>query len=323
MDNRDKILEFVKTKGPVLPVHISKEIGSNILMASAHLAELTASSRLKISTIKVGSSPLYYLPGQEEMLQKYTTNMNDKEKKAFDLLNQNKILMDAEQEPVIRVALREIKDFAIPLNVNYNNNKEIFWKWYLINNDEAEQLIKSKLQIFEKPAEKKIDEKATEIEEQQKTEEKPIQQIQKQLKEKKESDASELGDERARVELSHVTRTRSQVTRKYKPREKEDHFLNNLIKFFEKNKINVINTDIIKKNSEIDFIVELPSVVGNLQYYCKAKNKNRISDSDLSSAYVKGQLKRLPVIVISEGELSTKAQEMLSKELNNLTFKKI
>jgi hypothetical protein len=298
MDNRDKILEFVKVKGPVLPVQISKEIGSNILMASAHLAELTASSRLKISTIKVGSSPLYYLPGQEVMLQKYTTNMNDKEKKAFDLLNQNKILRDAEQEPVIRVALREIKDFAIPLNVNYNNNKEIFWKWYLINNDEAEQLIKSKLQIFEKPTEKKIDEKATEIKEQQKTEEKPIQQIQKQLKEKKE-------------------------IRRYKPREKEDHFLNNLIKFFEKNKINVINTDIIKKNSEIDFIVELPSVVGNLQYYFKAKNKKRISDSDLSSAYVKGQLKRLPVIVISEGELSTKAQEMLSKELNNLTFKKI
>lgn len=298
MDNRDKILEFVKDKGPVLPVQISKEIGSNILMASAHLAELTASGRLKISTIKVGGSPLYYLPGQEAILQKYTTNMNDKEKKAFDLLNQNKILRDSEQEPVIRVALREIKDFAVPLNVNYNNNKEIFWKWYLTSNDEAEQLIKSKLQIFEKPMEKKTDEKTAETKEQQKTEEKPIQQIQKQLKERRE-------------------------IRKYKPREKEDNFLNNLTKFFEKSKINVVSTEVVKKNSEIDFVVEIPSVVGNLQYYCKAKNKKRISDSDLSGAYVKGQLKRLPVIVISEGELSAKAQEMLGRELNSLTFKKI
>ena len=303
METRDKILEIVKGKGPVLPVQIAKEIGSNILMASAHLAELTASNRLKISAIKVGGSPLYYLSGQEAMLQKFTANMNDKEKKAYDSLNQDKILRDTEQEPVIRVALREIRDFAIPLNVNHDNNREIFWKWYLTSNDEAEKIIKEKLQILEKPIEKKIDEgsieklQKQEIKEQQ-MEEKPVQQIQKQLKEKKES-------------------------KKYKPREKEDNFLNSITKFFEKNKINIVNTEIIKKNSEMDFIVEIPSVVGTLQYYCKAKNKKRISDSDLSNAYVKGQLKRLPALVLSPGELSAKAQEMMGKELSNLTFKKI
>ena len=298
METREKIVELVKQKGPVLPVQISKEIGSNILMASAHLAELTASKRLKISTIKVGGSPLYYLEGQEEMLQKYIGSMNDKEKKAYDSLQQNKILRDIEQEPVIRVALREIKDFAIPLNVNYNNSKEIFWKWYLINNEEAEQLIISKLDI-QKPIEKKIEQEVIQKREiQEKIEEKPIQAAQKQLKEKKE-------------------------IKKYKPREKEDDFLNGITKFFEKNKINIISSEVIKKNSEIDFIVELPSVVGNLQYYCKARNKKKISDSDLSNAYVKGQFKKLPVIVISPGDLSSKAQEILAKELNNITFKKI
>lgn len=302
METRDKILELVKAKGPVLPVQISKEIGSNILMASAHLAELTASNRLKISTIKVGGSPLYYLPGQEPMLQKFTGNMNDKEKKAFDLLNQNKVLRDSEQEPVIRVALREIKDFAVPLNVIHNDNKEIFWKWYLTSNEEAENLIKQKLEILEKPIEKII-EKTDEIIQKQEAKEqkigqKPIETTQKQIKQKKEP-------------------------KKYKPRDKEDHFLNDIMEFFERNKISVISTDTIKKNSEIDFIVEIPSVVGNLQYYCKARNKKRISDSDLSQAYVKGQLKRLPVIVLSPGELSAKAQEMIGKELSNLTFKKI
>ena len=286
METRDKILEFVKLTGPVLPVQISKEIGSNILMASAHLAELTANNKLKISTIKVGGSPLYYLQGQEAMLQKFTANMNDKEKKAFDLLQQNKILRDSEQEPIIRVALRAIKDFAIPLNVNYNNNREIFWKWYLASNEEAEQLIKSKLEI-EKPVEKKIEEKI-----------------------EKEEAAEKIGQKPKEI-------------KKYKPREIEDNFLKDIIKFFEKNKINVISTETIKRNSEIEFIVEIPSVVGNLQYYCKAKNKKRISDSDLSNAYVKGQLKRLPVLVVSTGDLSTKAEEMIGKELNNVTFKKI
>ncbi|MBI2659322.1 hypothetical protein HYX05_04470 [Candidatus Woesearchaeota archaeon] len=297
METRERIVEIVKAKGPVLPVQVSKEIGTNILMASAHLAELTASKRLKISTIKVGGSPLYYLQGQEEMLQKYTANMNDKEKKAFDLLSQSKILRDAEQEPVIRVALREIKDFAIPLNVTHNDNKEMFWKWYLADNEEAESLIKQKLQILEKPIEKKAEEKIQkDIKEQ-----KPIESIQKQLKERKEP----------------------KEARKYKPRDKEDSFLKDIMKFFEKNRINVISSEIIKKNSEIDFLVELPSVVGNLQYYCKARNKKKISDSDLSNAYVKGQFKKLPVIVLSPGELSSKAQEILAKELNNITFKKI
>lgn len=292
METRDKILELIKVKGPVLPSQISKEIGSNILMASAHLAELTASGKLKISTLKVGGSPLYYLSGQEDMLQRFTSNLNDKEKKAYDLLQQNKILRDSEQEPVIRVALREIKDFAIPLNVNFNSNKEIFWKWQLATDAEAEQLIKSKLGI-EKQEEKKIEE--------QKEEPKKVEQ--QQLK--------EIADKQKK-------------SKEKKPRkEKEDDFLINITRFFEKNRIKVINSEIIKKNSEIDFIIEIPSVVGNLQYYCKAKNKKRISDSDLSNAYVKGQLKRLPVIVLSTGELSTKAREMLGKDLNNLTFKQI
>ena len=295
METRDKILEIVKSKGPVLPVQIAKEIGSNILMASAHLAELTASKRLKISTIKVGGSPLYYLPGQESILQKFTSNMNDKEKKAFDLLNQNRVLRDSEQEPVVRVALREIKDFAFPLNVTHNNNKEIFWKWYLTPNEEAEQLIKERLQILEKIVERKIEKQKQEIK--GKIEEKPVEAVKKETKPKE--------------------------VRKYKPRGKEDNFLKDVMKFFEKNNINVISSDIIKKSSEIDFLVEIPSVVGNLQYYCKAKNKKRISDSDLSNAYVKGQLKRLPVIVLSPGELSAKAHDMIGKELNNLTYKKI
>ncbi len=297
METRDRILEIIGVKGPVLPVQIAKEIGINILMASAHLAELTASRKLKISTIKVGSSPLYYLPGQEATLQKYTENMNDKEKKAYDSLNNSKVLRDSEQEPVIRVALREIKDFAIPLNVNYNNSKEIFWKWYLTSNEEAEQLIKSKLEIIEKPIENRIEEKRAE-----KIEKAEPQQIESSKKEIKQ---------------------KSKETRKYRLRDKEDAFLKEITKFFERNKISVISSETIKRNSEMDFIVEIPSVVGNLQYYCKAKNKKRISDSDLSNAYVKGQLKRLPVLFVSSGDLSAKAQEAIGKELSNLTFKKV
>jgi len=308
MDNRDKIIDFVKMKGPVLPIHISKLIGTDTVMASAHLAELTATKKMKISAIKVGGSPLYYLTGQEAMLLKYTSNLNDKELKALDLLKENKILRDSEQAPVIRVALREIKDFAMPLNVKYSDTSEIFWKWFLVSDEEAGKIIKSKLDVVEK--EGKIDVKEEvqqkEIPAEKKAEEKPMEKVQQQL----EKTMEKTLQEKAKI-------------RKLKESLKEDEFMKNIMKFFEKNKISIINTEIIKKNSEVDFVIEIPSVMGNLQYYCKAKNKKRISDSDLSNAYVKGQFKKLPVIVLSPGELSAKAEEMMKKELNNLTFKQV
>ncbi len=313
MDNRDKIIDFVKMKGPVLPIHISKLIGTDMVMASAHLAELTATKKMKISAIKVGGSPLYYLAGQEAMLLKYTSNLNDKELKALDLLKENKILRDYEQVPVIRVALREIKDFAMPLNVKYSDTSEIFWKWFLVSDEEAGKIIKSKLDIAEKGDKIEVKEETKiqpeikkEIPIEKKIEEKPIEKVQQQLRETMEKPLQE----KAKI-------------RKPKESSKEDEFMKNIMKFFEKNNISIINTEIIKKNSEIDFLIEIPSVMGNLQYYCKAKNKKRISDSDLSNAYVKGQFKKLPVIVLSPGELSAKAQEMINKELNNLTFKQI
>ena len=313
METRERIVEIVKAKGPVLPVQVSKEIGMNILMSSAHLAELTASQRLKISSLKVGGSPVYYLAGQEAMLQKFTGNLNDKEKKAYDLLIQNKILRDSEQEPVIRVALREIRDFALPLNVKYSNSSEIFWKWYLLTDDEASKLIKSKLNIAEEPEKKKEEKPA----------EKKIEALQKQRENTAEKQAKEKVEKSQKQLKETITEKPQEKARLRKPKQKEDEFLKDINKFFERNKINIISSEVIKKNSEIDFVIEIPSVVGNLQYYCKAKNKRRISDSDLSNAYVKGQFKKLPVLVLSNGDLSAKAHEMISKELNNLAFKKI
>jgi len=309
MDFRDKIIDFVKMKGPVLPIQISKLISMDMVMASAHLAELTATKKMKISSIKVGGSPLYYLSGQEEMLLKYISNLNDKELKALELLKENKVLRDSEQAPVIRVALREIKDFAMPLNVKYSDTSEIFWKWFMVSDEEAGKIIKSKLDIGEKEVQQKQAETAQKQREtlfEKKIEEKPMEKAQQQLK-----------------NAAKKPSKKKIKTKKPKESAKEDDFVKDIMKFFEKNKINITSTEIVKKNSEIDFVIEIPSVMGNLQYYCKAKNKKRISDSDLSNAYVKGKFKKLTVIILSPGELSAKADEMIKKELNNLTFKQI
>ena len=92
MEISEKILSIVKTKGPILPVGIAKEINTNILMASAYLSELVSNKKIKITYIKVGGSPLYYVDGQEHKIQNFQGNLHEKESKTYDLLKKNKLL---------------------------------------------------------------------------------------------------------------------------------------------------------------------------------------------------------------------------------------
>jgi hypothetical protein len=145
---KGKIISILRRNGPGLPVHIAKEIESSILFTSAFLSELASEKKIKISYMKVGNSPLYYLSGQESLLEKFSHYLKSKEKDAFVLLKEKKIIKDSEQDPAIRVALREIKDFAVP----FKKNDEIFWRYFTIPTTE--------FKITEKP--KKIEKKKKE-----------------------------------------------------------------------------------------------------------------------------------------------------------------
>lgn len=288
MDTNETILAIVREKGPILPVHVSKEINDNILMTSARLSELLTAKKIKISNLKVGGSPLYYFSGQEGKLQNFVDNLGDLEKKAYSLLENNLVLKDSAQEPAVRVALRQIKDFAIPLQVNYQNKTEIFWKWYLVDNKEVEVSIKNILSKKEEIT-------------QEKALQKPKQEPKKEIPEELKKD---------------TTKEPKKIIDKVS-------FLKEINNFFDKSKISIIENTKTKKNSEIDFIIGLQTTIGNIKYFCKSKNKKKINDADLSSAVIQAQSKNLPLLFLTNGILTKKAQEMLSNELKNITFKKI
>ena len=150
---KEKILLTFKSRGPCLPVEIAKETGLSILFASAFLSEFLSEKKIKISDMKVGGSPLYFLSGQEPMLEKYSNYLKSKEKDAFILLKEKKILEDKKQEPSIRVALREIKDFAIP----FRKNEEIYWRYFVFPEEDIRNYFKEKKEVVkEKKSEVKI-----------------------------------------------------------------------------------------------------------------------------------------------------------------------
>jgi len=293
VDIKDSILQFMGVKGPVLPADIAKHIDSNILMASAHLSELSSNGKLKISNIKVGGSPLYFIPGQESQLQNFADNLHEKEKKAYDMLLQGKVLRDKELDPVIRVALRAIKDYAVPLQVNFQGVSEIFWRWYLLTNKEAEELIKPLLKGTTK---EKVEQPG---------------ELQKKI------DPGSAGQNVQKA----VEQPAKRIVKK-KPKIDGNLFLGNVSAYFNKNNVNILSKEVIRK-TEIDFIVQVPSAVGTLEYYCKAKNKKKINDTDLASAFAQGQLRKLPVLLVTNGELTKRAKEMLQKDFKGMGIKQI
>src|SRR3989344_2304431 len=138
---KERILEVIKQNGPEFPVRVAKATGGNNIFTAAFMSELVSEQKLKISNMRVGSSPLYYIVGQEEQLQKYSDHLNHKEKEAFKLIKQKEILLDIEQEPAIRVALRSIKDFAIPIKIRDGGEEKIFWKIHTLSNGKAKEII--------------------------------------------------------------------------------------------------------------------------------------------------------------------------------------
>jgi len=145
-ETQEKIINILKEKGPSLPIQIAKEIGISSLFISAFLSELTNEKKVKISHLKVGGSPLYFLEGQEEKLEPFHKYMHPRESEAFLLLKKKKVLKDSEQEPAIRVALRSIRDFSI----GFKKQDEIYWRYMLAPESEISKSSQKKVKLNKK-----------------------------------------------------------------------------------------------------------------------------------------------------------------------------
>ncbi|HII66024.1 TPA: hypothetical protein HA295_04575 [Candidatus Woesearchaeota archaeon] len=314
MDNRESILSFIRQNGPILPAKVAKHLGVSLLMGSAHLAEMTATGKLKSTWLKIGGSPLYYIPGQEEQLEKFSDNLNEKERRAYALLKENRVLRDKDLEPLERVSLRNIKDFSFPLTVTYEGGEEIFWRFHSVPGEEAEKAIALYLKPEEKPEEKEAAQEPVQ------KEEKAATAVERPKRERKQRQATlpaapvEAASVSAPLPLSPITQ------QAVLPPSSE--FDQSITTYFTKNNIEIVSKAVIKKNADIEYVIHIPSAFGQLEYLCRAKNKRKLSDGDLSTMAVQGQLRKLPVIILSPGELGKKAAEMLPS-LKGVTYHRL
>lgn len=302
---KEKIIEFIRSNGPSLPVQIAKHTGLSILFASAFLSELFGEKRIRMSYLRVGSSPLYFLDEQEDQLEKFSQYLKSKNKEAFNLLKEKKILKDSEQHPAIRVALREIKDYAF----SFHKDEEIFWRYFLFGEEEVrsyfEQGINQEKEIV---PEKEIVEKVQE--EENKEKEQDMLNIFPEKKETIEEIKKEI------TQKKKITKIKSSKNKSPKKNDKKnENFFNKIKEFLNKKQVELL--DIISfKNDEAIIRVNKSGIQEIFFFY----NKKKITDKELLNSFKKIENNKLKHSIFFFGEPSKKIKELIDsiKNLSDL-----
>ncbi len=288
---KERIVSFIEQKGPSLPVQIASYISSSPIFASAFLSELYAEGRLKLSNMRVGSSPLYYLKGQEPQLENFVSHLNHKEKEAFFLLKEKKMLEDEKQEPAIRVAIRQIKDFAIPVKVRINEESKFFWRHFLLPENEIKEVVLSFL-----PPEKR--------------------------EERKDIKAEAKKDENKIIESQVVADSKEVKEKKKKAKQKEYNFCQKIKDYLIVKDIELLEI-INERKKDFSAKVRIDTLFGKQEYYLAAKDKKKISQDDITLALQKAQTEKMPALLISPGEIDNKAINFVKDFRNLIKFDKI
>src|SRR3989338_6434911 len=311
LETKERILEIIKSRGPSLPVHVSSELKISMLFASAFLSELLSERKIKISHMKAGGSPLYFVPGQEPMLENSSRYLHSKEKDAFIMLKENSVLEDEKMLPAIRVALRDIKDFAFPLPVETPlAEKRLFWRFLTTSEDEAREAIAKMTAKKEKPKQVKAEDK----EKKEEKAEKPEEKDEVKLKPKETTKTT-------KEEKPLITLKEKKPEKLKKPAEKSDFSLKAL-KFLDDNKIELLE-EMESKRKDFSARIRIESDFGKIEFLAVFKDKKKIGEDDLTVALHKAQSIKLPVLLVSTGEPDKKAQAYLEIWKNMVKFKKM
>lgn len=330
--DREEVLKIIKQHGPLLPLEVKRHLGKgDTTIVGATLSELAHHGKVKISNVKRGSSPFYYDPNNPASLEKVAKDLGEKDYRTFQLLKEKKVIRVDQVDPLTRVGLGIIKDYSIQLKVQHQGQEIIFYQYYLVSDEEAHKIIKELL------TGKKAEEIEKEIESNNKNDSlvtsAPLTEAQSKSEENKENTL--LPDT---TKVHKVPKIKKIIQKKIeKPVQKrltdskeninqiatDDDFLKRLQRYCNKKNIIIIEYDILRKNSDIDLVITVPTALGKVDYYCKAKSKKKSNDGDVASALLIAQQKRLPCVYLTTGEVTKKAKELTKSQLKGVLIKEI
>jgi len=338
---KEMILSVVKSKGPSLPINIARDVKTSTLFASAFLSELYQERKLLMSHLKVGSTSLYLMHGQEQMLENFIQFLNHKEQEAFHMLKNSGKLDESLLPPAIRVAIKGIKDFAIPIQEIINGETKVFWKYAFLKDQSSQnqipiqqkevpitiaipsnpniaasiqQAVESQLtqqnQQIQKPQEQQINSLPN-----------PENNLIKEIKENINQIESEISTKKERKKS--ISKPKDQANFSFSiteaPKEEikeETQFGKEVRKYCKNKEIEILN---IEEESKKEFTatIEINTPLGKHNFYCLAKDRKKLNEQDIQQALQKAQEKRMPILLLISAPIDKKGQSMI-QGWNNL-----
>jgi hypothetical protein len=279
---KEKLISLIKTRGPSIPMPLSKEVEMNTIFTSAFLGELVSDKELLIANLKVGGSPIYFIPGQENQLETFgEEHLKGKEKEAFLLLKEKKFLKNSEQDPAIRVAFASLKDFA----KQEQRETGLYWRYFThkeeITEPKKPEPKQEETSSVESPPEIKIPEKEEKLE---------------------KIEIFDKSDEP--VETKKIIKKR-QV--KKKSNTANEKFFNKVKEYLIQKGTHISG---IEGFSKTDLTLKIKQ--NEKELILIAFNKKRVDEKDIIKAHKKAQEFRLPYKIICLGEQTKKLNEFIS-----------
>lgn len=292
----EAVLEYVRANGPCQPNEIRQALqAQDNFVVGAVLSELLGAGKIALSSLSLGTSRFYYDPDQPVMLEKISQHLNEKDQRAYTVLREQRVVRAHDLTPILRVAMSNIPDYSRPLLVRHDDGtEEQFWHYYLLSAQDAFTLIKERY-FGEKPK--------------------------REAPSSEHADAPEIERETNSVASSPAT-AKKRVPQRPKPAPKAHQdveagagallsdlglgFGAQVQTYFDQKQIAVVRS-VETKKTEVSALVRVPSAVGPVSYYCKAKQKKICTDGDLASAMLEARQHSLPLLFIAGGSISKKA----------------
>lgn len=300
---KDQILAHIAAKGPSLPATISSEIRVQPLFVSAFLSELYREEKVLMSHLKVGTSSLYLLPGQEKMLENFIQHLNVREREVFHLLKQRKFLKDSELSPALRVAIRSINDFAR----QEHNGQETCWAYIFAEEPVVVKPVEQPIEIRAAPEAPVTIAMPPAVIEQPR----PEVKVEKQEKPKKP---------RAPRAPAPQQPTNFSLSLSQAPAVPSTPFADEAKAFLEENRyaqISVLKAD--KKEATFKASTQGPN--GIQSYLVVAKDKKKLKEDELQAALQEAHSQRLLCLVLARGEPDKKTSQFLQLWGNFLSYR--
>jgi hypothetical protein len=265
-------------------------------------------------------------------------------------LQEKRFLKDSEQVPAIRVALREIKDFAVP----FKRNGETFWRYMTISEAgfnlditpiEQHRYVEAKPKPFNREERKlgdkiirdikiedieEIREEKERLEKKKEIKEEKIEEVEKEeyielpapekpreeIKAKEE--LPEKKKEKKEKEKPKTKPKQDKVPKKKTEKSQDDKFFNKIKEFLSKETIEIVNIESFKKN---EILLRIKSE--GAEKLLVAYNKKKISDNDIINANKKASSLNLKYTILSMGEPSKKLLSLIDSAQNLEKIEKI